>query len=151
MTPMRDILEDARKLSRRLRSHDVALDRLIGSAEDNLKRIQSLKQYQEAQDQPNSVGSSKLRTQIVLDLQKVNHHIRELQQENMELRAALEDHQKATELIMSKYRQHLSHLVNSSKIDTSIVQAPLQGVRNIISIYLTHTLDQVVRHLLSSQ
>ncbi|XP_040564257.1 FGFR1 oncogene partner 2 homolog isoform X2 [Lepeophtheirus salmonis] len=128
MTSMREILEDARKLSRRLRSHDVAFDKLIGSAEDNLKRIQALKQYQEAQDELNAVGSSKLRAQIVLDMQKENRHIRELQQENVELRAALEDHQKATELIMSKYRQHLSHLVNSSKVDKNLVNYSHSGV-----------------------
>ena len=35
-------------------------------------------------------------------------HIRTLQQENKELRAALEEHQNALELIMSKYRQHVT-------------------------------------------
>ena len=39
-------------------------------------------------------------------------HIRTLQQENKELRAALEEHQNALELIMSKYRQHVTRYMN---------------------------------------
>ena len=41
-------------------------------------------------------------------------HIRTLQQENKELRAALEEHQNALELIMSKYRQHVTRYEFSS-------------------------------------
>ena len=41
-------------------------------------------------------------------------HIRTLQQENKELRAALEEHQNALELIMSKYRQHVTRCESSS-------------------------------------
>ena len=35
--------------------------------------------------------------------------IAELQQENFDLQTTLEDHQSALELIMSKYREHVSH------------------------------------------
>lgn len=45
----------------------------------------------------------------------INDHFRTLQQENKELRAALEEHQNAVELIMSKYRLHVTRLVNSPK------------------------------------
>ena len=38
-------------------------------------------------------------------------------QENKELRAALEEHQNALELIMSKYRHHVTRLVTTSKLD----------------------------------
>ena len=38
-------------------------------------------------------------------------------QENKELRAALEEHQNALELIMSKYRPHVTRLVTTSKLD----------------------------------
>ena len=37
--------------------------------------------------------------------------------ENKELRAALEEHQNALELIMSKYRHHVTRLVTTSKLD----------------------------------
>ena len=50
-------------------------------------------------------------------IQQENRHIRQLQHENKELRAALEEHQNVLELIMSKYRQHMSCLLNSTKIE----------------------------------
>ena len=50
-----------------------------------------------------------------LDKMLINDHFRTLQQENKELRAALEKHQNAVELIMSKYRLHVTRLVNSPK------------------------------------
>ncbi|XP_046688824.1 FGFR1 oncogene partner 2 homolog [Homalodisca vitripennis] len=52
---------------------------------------------------------------LIAGIQQENRHLRELQQENRELRAALEEHQNALELIMSKYRQQMTQLVNTSK------------------------------------
>lgn len=54
---------------------------------------------------------------LVASIQQENRQLRELQQENRELRALLEEHQNALELIMSKYRQHISQLVKNSQID----------------------------------
>ena len=54
-------------------------------------------------------------------IQQENRHIRALQQENKELRAALEEHQNAIELIMSKYRQHMGHLLHQTKLDSSFI------------------------------
>ncbi len=54
-------------------------------------------------------------------IQQENRHIRQLQHENKELRAALEESQNAVELIMSKYRQHMSYLVNTTKLDKNLV------------------------------
>merc|ERR1711892_228472 len=41
--------------------------------------------------------------------------------ENKELRAALEEHQNALELIMSKYRQHVTRLVNTPHPDINTI------------------------------
>lgn len=54
---------------------------------------------------------------LVASIQQENRQLRDLQQENRELRALLEEHQNALELIMSKYRQHVSQLVRASKVD----------------------------------
>ena len=54
-------------------------------------------------------------------IQQENRHIRQLQQENKELRAALEESQNAIELIMSKYRQHMTYLVNTTKLDKNLI------------------------------
>lgn len=56
-----------------------------------------------------------------LGIQQENRHIRQLQHENKELRATLEEHQNAIELIMSKYRQQMNILVHSTKLDKNVV------------------------------
>jgi len=58
---------------------------------------------------------------IASGIQQENRHIRQLQHENKELRAALEEHQNAIELIMSKYREHMACLLNSTKVDKNFM------------------------------
>ena len=58
---------------------------------------------------------------LISGIQQENRHIRALQQENKELRAALEEHQNAIELIMSKYRQHMNHLLHQTRLDSSFI------------------------------
>ncbi len=53
-------------------------------------------------------------------IQQENRHIRQLQHENKEFRAALEECQNALELIMAKYRQHMTYLVHTTKADKSV-------------------------------
>ena len=62
-------------------------------------------------------------------IQQENRHIRQLQHENKELRAALEEHQNAVELIMSKYRQHMSYLVHTTKLDKNLINQQRAKVR----------------------
>lgn len=52
-----------------------------------------------------------------MGLVQESSQIRELQQENKELRLALEEHQSALELIMSKYREQVYKLVMMNKLD----------------------------------
>ena len=70
--------------------------------------------------QLSKVGS-KFNLFTFLGIQQENRHIRQLQHENKELRAALEEHQNVLELIMSKYREHMSCLVNSTKIEKDML------------------------------
>ena len=62
-------------------------------------------------------------------IQQENRHIRQLQAENKELRAALEESQNAVELIMSKYRQHMSYLVHTTKLDKNLLNRQKSRVR----------------------
>ena len=57
------------------------------------------------------------RSSLIINLLQENTQIRELQQENKELRLALEEHQSALEMIMRKYRQQVFKLVLASKLD----------------------------------
>jgi len=68
-------------------------------------------------------------------IQQENRHIRQLQHENKELRAALEEHQKALELIMSKYRKQTSSLIKSTKFDEITVSNQKSAVRLLLLIF----------------
>jgi hypothetical protein len=65
----------------------------------------------------NDTARQRPHSALVAGMQQENRYLRDLQQENRELRAALEEHQNALELIMSKYRQQVTQLIHSSKID----------------------------------
>lgn len=115
------LLSDAKRLTSRLRDDDAAADGIISSAQEVLKEVEAMKQYQEDIDNLNTIAHNRPRAQLVLGIQQENRHIRQLQHENKELRAALEEHQNALELIMSKYRQHIACLVHSTKVDKNVV------------------------------
>lgn len=74
-------------------------------------------QYKEEVGELNEAARQRPHSVLIAGMQQESRHLRELQQENRELRIALEDHQNALELIMSKYRQQMTHLVNISKQD----------------------------------
>jgi len=110
---VQQLLADAKKLSHRLREHDQSADLLLGRATHVLSEVEGMRLYQEDTENLNEVAHNRPRAALVLGIQQENRHFRTLQQENKELRAALEEHQSALELIMSKYRQHVTKLVNS--------------------------------------
>jgi len=118
---VQQLLSDAKRLSSRLRDHDQSADHLISRAQEVLKEVDAMRQYQEDVENLNEVAHNRPRAQLVLGIQQENRHIRTLQQENKELRAALEEHQNALELIMSKYRQHVTRLVNTPHPDVNSI------------------------------
>lgn len=76
-------------------------------------------QYQEEVEILNAEAKQRPHLQLIAGIQRENRHLREIQAENKELRNALEDHQHALELIMSKYRQQTASLLRLSKTDFS--------------------------------
>lgn len=72
--------------------------------------------------------------------------MRDVQRENGELRAALEDHRRALELIMSKYRQHTEKRIWESRIDfTAAINDKQQEVSQILLAFcMLHTLLRVI-------
>lgn len=100
-------------------------------AQEVLKQVDAMRQYQEDIENLNEVAHNRPRAQLVLGIQQENRHIRTLQQENKELRAALEEHQNALELIMSKYRQHVTRLVNTPRpeLTSALTSDQVRGAR----------------------
>ena len=66
---------------------------ILSRAQEVLKEVDAMRQYQEDVENLNEVAHNRPRAQLVLGIQQENRHIRTLQQENKELRAALEEHQ----------------------------------------------------------
>jgi len=117
---VQQLIADAKKLSTRLMDRDQSADQLISRGQDVLKEVEAMRQYEENIENLNEIAHQRPRAHLVLGIQQENRHIRSLQQENKELRAALEEHQAALELIMSKYRQHISRMIKSTgKIEYS--------------------------------
>jgi len=108
------LLTDARRLSTRLKDHDTSADNIITRSQEVLREVEAMRQYQENIENLNEVAHNRPRAHLVLGIQQENSHIRSLQHENKELRAALEEHQSALELIMSKYREHVTSMIKSS-------------------------------------
>lgn len=76
-----------------------------------------LSQYKEEVDTLNEASRERPRGALIASIERESRLMRDVQRENGELRAALEDHRRALELIMSKYRQHTEKRVWESRID----------------------------------
>lgn len=67
-----------------------------------------LLQYREDITKLNELAKHRPKSTLLLGSKEESTRIAELQQENIDLQTTLEDHQSALELIMSKYREHVS-------------------------------------------
>lgn len=65
----------------------------------------------------NSIAREKSNDQMIHQINQENPQLREMHTENMRLRVSLEDHQRALEHIMSKYREHTQLALNNSKLN----------------------------------
>ncbi|KAF7987134.1 hypothetical protein HCN44_001814 [Aphidius gifuensis] len=112
------IICDAKKLVGKISDHENAADHLITEIQSVCSQIDNMKEYQEEIDVLNTEAKQRPHTQLIAGIQQETRHLREIQAENKELKNALEDHQIALELIMSKYRIQTSTLIkDSEKID----------------------------------
>lgn len=114
------MLGDAQILVARLRDHDSTADILIAHTQTLHKRLDAMKQYQDDINELNEIAKHRPRSTLVLGIAQENRQIRELQQENRELRLSLEEHQQALALIMQKYREQIMKLIQSNKQEKTI-------------------------------
>ena len=98
--------------------------------------IHILFQYKEEVDTLNEASRERPRGALIASIERESRLMRDVQRENGELRAALEDHRRALELIMSKYRQHTEKRIWESRIDfTNAINEKQQEVCRILPIY----------------
>lgn len=119
---VQQILSDAKRLVTRLREHDNSADTLLAQTQTLNKTVENMKQYNEELAELNMAANQRPRSALILNIQQENRHIRELQQENRELRSLLEEHQSTLELIMTKYRQQVTKLVQTNKVEEACVK-----------------------------
>lgn len=65
----------------------------------------------------NSIARDRTNTEMINQINQQNPQLREMHTENIRLRVSLEDHQRALEHIMSKYREHTQMALEKSKIN----------------------------------
>ena len=63
---VQQLLADAKRLSGRLREHDASADNVISNAQEVLKAVDAMRQYQEDIDNLNCIAHNRPRTQLVL-------------------------------------------------------------------------------------
>ncbi|KAK3103018.1 hypothetical protein FSP39_015803 [Pinctada imbricata] len=114
------LLGDAQLLVTRLKGNDTNVDILISRTQTLHKRLEAMRQYQDDIAELNEIAKHRPRSTLVLGIAQENRQIRELQQENRELRLSLEEHQQALALIMQKYREQIMKLIQSNKYEKSI-------------------------------
>ncbi|XP_021432703.2 FGFR1 oncogene partner 2 homolog isoform X1 [Oncorhynchus mykiss] len=130
---LENVLSDAKSLVERLRNHDNAAEVLIEQTTSLNKRVEAMKQYQEEIELLNRVARHRPRSSLVMGIQLENRQIRDLQQENKELRTSLEEHQSAIELIMTKYREQVFRLLMASKKDDPAIVNQLKEQHTTVS------------------
>lgn len=117
---MEKILINAQKLSSRLREHDGSTDHLVELMTALNKKIDSMKTFQDNLPDLAEMALCKPRSTVKLGLSQENGQIRELEQENKELKQSLEEHELALELIMSKYRHQVTRLLKTKQMNESV-------------------------------
>ncbi|XP_067414834.1 suppressor of IKBKE 1 isoform X2 [Emydura macquarii macquarii] len=138
------ILTDAKTLLERLKDHDNAAESLIDQSTVLHQRVVAMREtgtsppekYQE--DAPDLKDMSKYKPHVLLSQE--NTQIRDLQQENRELWISLEEHQDALELIMSKYRKQMLHLMMGRK---DVDAEPVLKVHQAHSVEIERHIDRI--------
>lgn len=124
---IQQIILDAKRLAGRLKERETEADALLSETQATYRQIHTMKQYKEEVDTLNEASRERPRGALIASIERESQLMRGVQRENGELRAALEDHRRALELIMSKYRQHTEKKIWESRIDfTSAVNEKQQ-------------------------
>ncbi|XP_053685460.1 FGFR1 oncogene partner 2 homolog [Sabethes cyaneus] len=111
------IILDAKRVANRLKDREALGDSLLLETEAINKQMESMRLFEDDIDILNKLARERSNNQLITIIHQENPQIREIQQENRLLKAALEDHQHALEHIMSKYREHTQSKILNTKLD----------------------------------
>ncbi|XP_003737664.1 FGFR1 oncogene partner 2 homolog [Galendromus occidentalis] len=115
---MSALVESARKLVLNLGKDDETLQDLHTDAMSILRKLETMKEYNdEVASIENAVKPSHPRSALVAAIQQENRQIKDLQRQNVELVASLEEHQSTLQMVMSKYRQQVLELTKNREVE----------------------------------
>lgn len=139
------IILDVKRVCSKLKDREALGDSLIVETETVNKQVEAMKevrstssglylnadqfsfQFQNDIEVLNKLARERSNNQMVHTIHQENPHIWEIQQENRQLKACLEDHQHALELIMQKYREHTQRQIKETKINFTAIQDARQA------------------------
>lgn len=116
------IILDVKRVCNKLKDREALGDSLIVDTESVNKQVEAMKEFQDDIEVLNKLARERSNNQMVHTIHQENPHIWEIQQENRQLKACLEDHQHALELIMQKYREHTQRQIKETKINFTAIQ-----------------------------
>ncbi|XP_055531756.1 FGFR1 oncogene partner 2 homolog [Wyeomyia smithii] len=111
------IILDAKRVANRLKDREALGDSLLLETEAINKQMESMRLFEDDIDILNKLARERSNNQLITIIHQENPQIREIQQENRLLKAALEDHQHALDFIMSKYREHTQSKILNTKVN----------------------------------
>ncbi|KAJ6648910.1 FGFR1 oncogene partner 2 like, partial [Pseudolycoriella hygida] len=117
-----NLVLDAKRISNRLNDKLVLGDSLINDIEFVNEQLKTLRNVHDKFDVLNELSRNKSNQNLAI--QKKYPHIQEIQHENRELRACLQDYQRTMEHVMTKYREHTQQKITNSKFTFSTSTLP---------------------------
>ncbi|XP_055687577.1 FGFR1 oncogene partner 2 homolog [Lutzomyia longipalpis] len=127
---LEQIIMDAKLAANRLNEQSKFASSLYFKCLVLNKKLESMRMLQDDTEALNRVArAGHTNAELVMLINRENRenpHMRDIQQENRELKACLEDYQRTMEHIMTKYREHTQLKVLASQPDTADVKFLLQ-------------------------
>jgi len=117
-TPIEQMILDAKRLANRLKEKEQLADCLTNETERIGYQLDSMRQFQDDLNTLNLLARDRTNSDMLHVIHQENSPgMREVQYENRQLKASIEEHQRAIELIMSKYRQQTQKQIQETKLD----------------------------------
>lgn len=108
---------DAKRLANRLKEKENLADVLMTETQEVNYHLDSMRQFQDDLNALNILAREKSNQDMIHVIHQENPQIREIQSENRQLKASIEEHQRTLELIMTKYRQQTQRQIKDTKLD----------------------------------
>lgn len=123
------IILDVKRVCNKLKDREALQDAIIVDSETVNKQLEAMKEYQDDFEVLNKLARDRSNQQLLQIIHQENPQIREIQQENRQLKACLEDHQHVLEIIMQKYREHTQTQIKETQIDFTAVSSKREQER----------------------